>query len=275
MKYNFDECAHHYRVMQEDKQNMERENLALKEQVKKLTRPESDVIYDLREEFKKADEKKDQSIKAAERRYETCKAEKDQLKADATHNANTDSEWKKTALAKERELVESEKQLVDSRARSAELQATVKEAEKQINNLQKDLQDTNDKGRLLEETHNETVIQRDELQKKHDDILVKARGLESNYNSLKQDVIRQTNEYDELNSENNELRSKNDELHAEIYDLNQLQENYDVLSEEVEGMEAKYHDQAKELADAKSLLDQSSKLTQLSHGPVLSKTYGN
>lgn len=251
MEYKFDECAYHYRKMEEERkreqqhmQNITRENLALKDQVKKLTRPESDVIYDLREEFKKVEEKKDQKLTAAERRYETCNAEKQQLKADAAHVANSDIEWKKTALAKDRDKIEAEKQLHESRACVTGLQTTVKEVEKQKNALQMELEATIDKGMALEQTHNETVSRMFDLEKKHDGTLVKARGLE--------------NKCDFLTDENIRLQDDYDELHGENY---ALQETYDSVLEDNGNLEHK-------LKRLESELGQSSKLLQLRHDSV-------
>ena len=267
MKYKFDECAHHYRELekahkreQQHVQNITRETLALKDQVKKLTRPESDVIYDLREEFKKVEEKKDQKLTAAERRYETCHAEKEQLKADAAHvaNSNSESEWKKTAMAKQRDLIEVEKQLHVCRACNTGLQTTVKEGEKQVNALQMELETIIDKGRTLEQTHNETVSQMfdlqqthnetvsemSDLQQKHEGTLVKARGLE--------------NKCEFLNNENIRIQDDYDELYGENY---ALQQTYESLLEDKENLEHK----SKML---ESELGQSSKLPQLPHDSV-------
>ena len=262
MQHNFEECKFHYEKMeeqlkleQENIRNMTRESLALKDQVKKLTRPESDVVYDLREEFKKAEKKKDQSIKVAERRYETCNAEKEQLKADANNLADTDSEWKKTALAKDREKIEVEKQLHESRAHVVELQTTVKEAEKINNTLQEELGETNDKGRVLEQTHNETVSQMTDLQNEHDGTLVKARGLENKCNTLTEEHTRLKDDYDELDRETYEL-----------------QQTYESVLEDKQNLQYKLRrlekEQVKRQSSLDELVEQSSKLPQLFHDPV-------
>ena len=262
MVYKFEECAYHYRKMegerkieQENMQNMIRENLALKDEVKKLTRPESDVVYDLKEEFKKVEEKKDKSIKAAERRYETCNAEKEQLKADATHMANTDSEWKKTAFAKDQEKIEVEKQLHESRAHVTELQTTVKEAEKAKNALQKEIKETVDMGKALEQRHNETVSQMCDLQKEHDNTLVKARGLENKCNGLTDEHTRLQDDYDEFSEETKILQS-----------------SYESLIEDNMNLEHQLKTLQNDHAEARKMLDQfilnSSELLRLPYDSI-------
>ena len=233
---------HHCQALEEKRkndhetmQNMARENQALKDQVTKLSRPESDVIYDLRQEFKKAQDKKDQTIRVAERRYDTCHAEKETLKANATHLADSDSEWKKTAANNYREKVEVEKQLHESRALVAELKTTVIEAEKQNNNLQQELQDTNEKGRSLEQTYNETVDQMNVLQMDHNLARERVTKLENDCKKLKDENESLIDDYDELDGEGLKLQRAYEDILDDkkclIYKLGRAEDKIQDLEE--------------------------------------------